>query len=129
MGYEPKPIPMVTRAGPKRLASYVTGVIATLVAIGGFYLVKRLEATTAMAVVAAGAVAIWLARTSAKRGDAQIRWKVPGAVMGLLAGAALAESQDRGRSLQRQRPGGVENTDRALRERLSVLVHVALTRR
>jgi hypothetical protein len=61
-----KPIPMVTRTGPERLASYVTGVIATLVAIGGLYVVKRLEATTAMAVVAAGAVAIWLARTSAK---------------------------------------------------------------
>jgi hypothetical protein len=63
---EPKPIPMVTRAGPERLASYVTGVIATLVAIGGLYLVKPLEATTAVAVVAVGAVAICLARTSAK---------------------------------------------------------------
>jgi hypothetical protein len=62
-------------------------------------------------------------------GRAQIRWKVPGAVMGLLAGVALAESQDRERSLQCQRPEGVENTDRALGERLGVLVHVALTRR
>jgi len=48
------------------VASYVTGVIATLVAIGGLYLVNRLEATTAMAVVAAGCIAIWLARTCAK---------------------------------------------------------------
>ena len=58
--------PMVMGAGPERLASYVTGVIATLVAIGGLYLASRLQATTAMAVVAAGTVAIWLARTSAK---------------------------------------------------------------
>lgn len=57
---------MVTRVSSERLASYVTGVIATLVAIGGLYLVERLEASTAMAVVAAGAVAIWLARTSSK---------------------------------------------------------------
>ncbi len=47
-----------------RLASYITGVIATLVAIGGLYLVKHLQATTAMAIVAAGAVSIWIGRTS-----------------------------------------------------------------
>ncbi len=62
----PKPTRMVTRADPERLARYVTGVIATLVAIGGLYLVKRLQPTTAMAVVAAGALAIWLARTSSR---------------------------------------------------------------
>jgi hypothetical protein len=66
MGYEPKPIPVAARVSSERLASYVTGVIATLVAIGGLYLVKRLEAGTAMAVVAAGTVAIWLARTCSK---------------------------------------------------------------
>ena len=49
---------------PQHLAGYVTGVIATLVAIGGLYLADHLKATTAMAVVAAGAVAIWLARAS-----------------------------------------------------------------
>jgi hypothetical protein len=49
---------------PEHLAGYVTGVIATLVAIGGLYLADRLKATTAMAVVAAGAIAIWLARAS-----------------------------------------------------------------
>jgi hypothetical protein len=47
-----------------RLAGYVTGVIATLVAIGGLYLVKRLEATTAMAIIAAGTISIWIGRTS-----------------------------------------------------------------
>jgi hypothetical protein len=56
----------MARGGLERLASYVTGVIATLVAIGGLYLVNRLQATTAMAVVGAGCVAIWLARTCAK---------------------------------------------------------------
>jgi hypothetical protein len=49
---------------PEHLAGYVTGVIATLVAIGGLYLAARLKATTAMAIVAAGAIAIWLARAS-----------------------------------------------------------------
>jgi hypothetical protein len=39
-------------------------VIATLVAIGGLYLADKLEATTAMAIVTAGAVAIWLGRAS-----------------------------------------------------------------
>jgi hypothetical protein len=51
-------------AWPRQLASYVTGVIATLVAIGGLYLANQLQAVTAMAIVAAGAVAIWLARAS-----------------------------------------------------------------
>jgi hypothetical protein len=49
---------------PEHLASYVTGVIATLVAIGGLYLANKLAAGTAIAIVAAGAVAIWLGRTS-----------------------------------------------------------------
>jgi len=49
---------------PGQLASYVTGVIATLVAIGGLYLANNLRAITAMAIVAAGAAAIWLARAS-----------------------------------------------------------------
>lgn len=53
-----------TRLHPEHLASYVTGVIATLVAIGGLYLANRLRATTAIAIVAAGTVAIWLARAS-----------------------------------------------------------------
>lgn len=46
----------VTKAtlSPAHVASYVTGVIATLVAIGGLYLAHNLKATTAMAVVAAG---------------------------------------------------------------------------
>ena len=66
MGYEPEPNPAISRVSSERLASYVTGVIATLVAIGGLYLVSRLQASTAIAVVAAGAVSIWLARTSAK---------------------------------------------------------------
>jgi hypothetical protein len=52
------------RLRPEHLAGYVTGVIATLVAIGGLYLADRLKATTAMAVVAAGAIAIWVARAS-----------------------------------------------------------------
>jgi hypothetical protein len=58
--------PIAQRAGlsPQHLAGYATGVIATLVAIGGLYLADHLKATTAMAVVAAGAVAIWLARAS-----------------------------------------------------------------
>jgi hypothetical protein len=51
-------------ARPEQLAGYVTGVTATLVAIGGLYLADGLEATTAMAVVAAGTIAIWLARAS-----------------------------------------------------------------
>jgi hypothetical protein len=51
---------------PERLASYVTGVIATLVAIGGLYLAKHLTATTAMAVIVAGTVAIWLGRASVR---------------------------------------------------------------
>jgi hypothetical protein len=50
---------------PEHLAGYVTGVVATLVAIGGLYLANKLEATTAMAIVAAGPVAIWLGRASA----------------------------------------------------------------
>jgi len=66
MRSEPRPTPTAARGGVEGLASYVTGVIATLVAIGGLYLVNRLEATTAMAVVAAGCIAIWLARTCAK---------------------------------------------------------------
>jgi hypothetical protein len=49
---------------PGDLAGYVTGVIATLVAIGGLYLADKVKAVTAMAIVAAGAVAIWLARAS-----------------------------------------------------------------
>ncbi len=53
-----------TTFSPEHLASYVTGVIATLVAIGGLYLANDLKATTAMAIVAAGGVAIWLARAS-----------------------------------------------------------------
>ena len=53
-----------TALRPEHLAGYVTGVIATLVAIGGLYLANKLEATTAMAIVAAGTVAIWLARAS-----------------------------------------------------------------
>ena len=53
-----------TTLSPAHLASYVTGVIATLVAIGGLYLAHKLKATTAMAVITAGAVAIWLARAS-----------------------------------------------------------------
>jgi hypothetical protein len=64
MRSEPRPILTTGRGGVERLASYVTGVIATLVAIGGLYLVNRLQATTAMAVVGAGCVAIWLARPS-----------------------------------------------------------------
>jgi len=48
----------------ERLASYVTGVIATLVAIGGLYLVKHLQAGTAIAIITAGTIAIWLGRTS-----------------------------------------------------------------
>ena len=50
---------------PEHLAGYVTGVVATLVAIGGLYLADKLEATTAIAIVAAGPVAIWLGRASA----------------------------------------------------------------
>lgn len=46
------------------VAGYVTGVIATLVAIGGLYLADKLEATTAMAIIAAGTVAIWVGRAS-----------------------------------------------------------------
>jgi hypothetical protein len=42
----------------------VTGVIATLVAIGGLYLANKLEAVTAMAIIAAGAAAIWVGRAS-----------------------------------------------------------------
>jgi hypothetical protein len=49
---------------PEHVAGYVTGVIATLVAIGGLYLANKLAATTAMAIIAAGAVAIWLGRAS-----------------------------------------------------------------
>jgi len=49
---------------PKHLAGYVTGVIVTLVAIGGLYLADHLKATTVLAVLAAGAFAIRLARTS-----------------------------------------------------------------
>jgi hypothetical protein len=52
------------RLRPEQLAGYVTGVIATLVAIGGLYLANGLKAATAMAVVAAGTIAIWLARSS-----------------------------------------------------------------
>jgi hypothetical protein len=48
---------------PEHLASYVTGVIATLVAIGGLCLANKL-ATTWMAVIAAGTITIWLARSS-----------------------------------------------------------------
>jgi hypothetical protein len=55
-----------TRLTPEHLASYVTGVIATLVAIGGLYLAKHLTAATAMAVVFAGSVAIWLGRSSVR---------------------------------------------------------------
>src|SRR5215467_15218263 len=66
MRSEPRLTPTLARRGVERLASYVTGVIATLVAIGGLYLVNRLQATTAMAVIAAGCVAIWLARTCSK---------------------------------------------------------------
>ncbi len=51
---------------PEHLAGYVTGVIATLVAIGGLYLANKLAATTAMAIIAAGAIAIWLGRASAR---------------------------------------------------------------
>ena len=51
-------------AWPGHLASYVTGVIATLVAIGGLYLANNVKAITAMAIVAAGAAAIWLGRAS-----------------------------------------------------------------
>ena len=47
-------------AWPGHVASYVTGVIATLVAIGGLYLANNVKAITAMAIVAAGAAAIWL---------------------------------------------------------------------
>jgi hypothetical protein len=54
MRSEPRPTPTAARGGLEGLASYVTGVIATFVAIGGLYLVNRLEATTAMAVVTAG---------------------------------------------------------------------------
>lgn len=50
---------------PDHLAGYVTGVVATLVAIGGLYLANKLQATTAIAIVAAGPVAIWLGRASA----------------------------------------------------------------
>jgi hypothetical protein len=53
-----------TAVRPEHMASYVTGVIATLVAIGGLYLANKLAATTAMAVIAAGTIAIWLARSS-----------------------------------------------------------------
>lgn len=53
-----------TALSPDHVAGYVTGVIATLVAIGGLYLANKLEATTAMAIIAAGAVAIWLGRAS-----------------------------------------------------------------
>ncbi|MGN6168791.1 MAG: hypothetical protein ACTHQQ_11570 [Solirubrobacteraceae bacterium] len=49
---------------PDHVAGYVVGVIATLVAIGGLYLANKLEATTAMAIVAAGSVAIWIGRAS-----------------------------------------------------------------
>ena len=49
---------------PEHLAGYVTGVVATLVAIGGLYLASKLRATTAIAIVAAGPVAIWLGRAS-----------------------------------------------------------------
>jgi hypothetical protein len=51
---------------PEHLAGYVTGVIATLVAIGGLYLANKLAATTAIAIIAAGAIAIWLGRASAR---------------------------------------------------------------
>ena len=51
MGYEPEPNPAISRVSSERLASYVTGVIATLVAIGGLYLISRLQATTAIAMV------------------------------------------------------------------------------
>lgn len=59
-----EPIAQLGGLRPQHLAGYVTGVIATLVAIGGLYLADHLKATTATAVVAAGAVAIWLARAS-----------------------------------------------------------------
>jgi len=59
-----EPIAQLAGSRTQQLAGYVTGVIATLVAIGGLYLANHLSATTAMAVVAAGAVAIWLARAS-----------------------------------------------------------------
>ncbi len=45
MGYEPEPNPAISQVSSERLASYVTGVIATLVAIGGLYLVSRLQAS------------------------------------------------------------------------------------
>jgi hypothetical protein len=49
---------------PDHLAGYVMGVIATLVAVGGLYLANSLQATMAMAIVAAGCVAIWIGRAS-----------------------------------------------------------------
>ncbi len=60
-----EPIPgneMVLR--PDHLAGYVMGVIATLVAIGGLYLATSLRATTAISIVAAGSIAIWIGRAS-----------------------------------------------------------------
>jgi hypothetical protein len=62
-----RPIDQISsRLSPERLASYVTGVIATLVAIGGLYLAKHLTAATAMAIIVAGTVAIWLGRASVR---------------------------------------------------------------
>jgi hypothetical protein len=55
---------------PEHLAGYVTGVVATLVAIGGLYLANKLEATTAIAIVAAGPVAIWPRSGIGDAGDA-----------------------------------------------------------
>jgi hypothetical protein len=43
------------------LAAWVTGVTATVVAIGGLYLVPHLRAATAIAVVVAGVLSIRLA--------------------------------------------------------------------
>lgn len=51
---------------PEHLGAYVTGVIATLVAIGGLYLANRLQATTAMAIITAGTIAIWIGRASVR---------------------------------------------------------------
>ncbi len=60
------PIQSASIGRPEQLASYVTGVIATLVAIGGLYLAKKLAGTTAMAIVVAGTIAIWLGRASSR---------------------------------------------------------------
>jgi hypothetical protein len=48
----------------EHLASYLLGIMATLVATGGLYLVKDLRWRMAAAIIAASVISIWFARTA-----------------------------------------------------------------